>query len=493
MKKLNKDIALLFLYSMSNTIFFIWPVIYPYLGSYIIHSNPSITLKKLFSTTLGLVLGPTVGNLFLPKFYFLFGIKKTIQIGGFLNLLNCYFYYKVNSIFLVFFNVLLSGAIYQLTILSITYYLSKKHDNGYIYCNYAFIGQNIANIIWPFFALKLINPNNIGMTASHIINNEIDIFFPWEISKNFPLLMNILGFTSFLFTIIPSFFLQDPEIMKPHFFLWINTFFSNNKKNKEELSIAYDKSKIEDKDIFNNSIIGSKSILTDKSDLNKSNSIFTKNSSISEYLSQKSEKELSEEEAKKKANKIIKNPLFLILVLIISIRFAPLYYLVDNYKVLAYPILKNDQLISISLSFSSMLAILGQVFIKKLWESLGFYKCFGFIGFLSLLFHFIFITFATSSSFFMIVNFFFCRIIANLLYGAIYYIKFGLFDPKVAVHISKIFDFSLFLSVVICVGFNSALYDGTNSGFVFFIHFLLNIGSMVVFVIFFKDFEKKIM
>ena len=254
MKKLYKDIVLLFFYSMSNTIFFIWPMIYPYLGSYIIHSNPSITLKKLFSTTLGLLLGPTIGNLFLPKLYFLFGIKKTIQIGGFLNLLNCYLYYKVNSIFLVFLIVLLSGAIYQLTLLSITYYLSKKHKNGYLYCNYAFIGQNIANIIWPIFALKLINPNNIGMTGSHIINNEIDIFFPWEISKNFPLLMNILGLTSFLCTIIPSFFLKDPEKLKPHFFLWINNFFSNNKRNKEEINIIYEKSLNEDKDIFNKSI-----------------------------------------------------------------------------------------------------------------------------------------------------------------------------------------------------------------------------------------------
>lgn len=477
MKNLNKDIGLLFIYSMSNTIFFIWPVIYPYLGSYVIHSNSDLTLKKLFSTTLGLVLGPTIGNLFLPKMYFLFGIKKTIQIGGFLNLLNCILYYKINSILAIFLNVMFSGAIYQLTTLSITYYLTEKFENGYIYCNYAFVGQNISNILWPYFALKLMNPENIGMTAKHVINGEIDIYFPWEISKNFPMLMNILGLISFLLTMISSYFLIEPKKMKPHFMLWVNAVIFRNHRAIVELDLAY-------KESLTNSLLQ-----TSKSRISKSMISNETNENSKSFL----EKELSDEEAEQKANRIMKHPLFIILVLILSIRIAPLYYLVDNFKVLSYPILKSDTLISIALSISSLFAILGQVFIKKIWEKLDFYHSFLFLGFLNILFLFIYLRFSVYSSFFMISNFCFSRILINLCYGAIYFTKFGLFDSKIAIYISKFFDLIYFISVIFVVGFNYLLFDGINSSPVFMVHLFINILSTAFFIFYFRNFKDLMM
>ena len=242
MKNLKKDLLLLFLYSISNTIVFIWAVIYPYLGSYMKHENPEITLKQVFSTTLGLFLGITVGNLFLSKFYFLFGIKKTIQIGGIFNLLNCIFYFSFpSSVLIIFCNTIFTGAIYQLGVLSVTYYLSEKYENGYIYCTYAFIGNNVANVLWPYLALKLINPDNIGMTARSFINGEAENYFPWEISQNFPLLMTAIGLVNFFITIIPSIFLKDPPHITIHFLLWINAVILRNKRALEELDNEYKK------------------------------------------------------------------------------------------------------------------------------------------------------------------------------------------------------------------------------------------------------------
>ncbi len=140
MKKLTKEILLLLLYNCSNCMMSIWVIVFPYLFSYLIHYNPSLSLKEIFSSTIILFFGVVIGNFMLPRFYFFFGIKVTMKIGGYLNMINCLLFIYLKSIYTIYFNVMLLGLSYQFVILSTIYYLSQKFKDGHLNSSYCNIG-----------------------------------------------------------------------------------------------------------------------------------------------------------------------------------------------------------------------------------------------------------------------------------------------------------------------------------------------------------------
>ena len=202
MKRLYKDIIIIFIYNLYNTVYSQWPLIYPYLISYSNHYNPSINMKKGFFTTLFVFLGIPLSGFILPHLYFLFGIKRVMMLGGFFFLLNCIFFFYFTNFFALCLNSLFSGFIYQLGITSSSYFLSEKYENGFFFNNYVFMGQNISNFLWPFFCVWIVNPGNRNM----IVNEKGESFFPWEIICNFPYLMVIMGICSFFFLYYSTFF-----------------------------------------------------------------------------------------------------------------------------------------------------------------------------------------------------------------------------------------------------------------------------------------------
>ena len=477
MKELNKDLLLLFLYSMSNTLYYIWPIIYPYLGSYVKHYNQDLSMKMIFSTTIAMVFGITLGNIILPRLYFLFGIKKTMQIGGFCILVNCVLFYSFSTFFPILFNVLFCGTIYQLCIMSISYYLSEKYDNGYIYCNYVYVGQNVANIIWPYVAVFLINPNNKGMTDIFEEGGETENYFPWEISENFPLLMKTIGIVSFLIVMITTYFLKDPKHIKANFLPWIKALVKGNKSTLDSLSKSF-------KEQSFNSFSRN---LSEKEKSFKSSMNLSKDDDC--LLIEENKKEMTMEEAQAIASKISYSPYVLVFTLLISLRLAPLFYMVDNFKVISFGVLKNDKTISLSLSLSALISSLGQICIAPIWKKLDFFYTQALIFILTVINLVLYLKLSVNYGFFMFWILPFNRIIIQMAYGAGYLTKFGLFNPKIAVFVSKVIDNYYFISMVIAIIFNFLFFSQKDISTIFGVFLILNVIATVIFIVYFKNFK----
>lgn len=59
---------------------YVWPMLYPYIGSLLYYKNPDLSLKYFFSLSVFIFVGIFAANYFLPKLYFLVGIKKVFYI-----------------------------------------------------------------------------------------------------------------------------------------------------------------------------------------------------------------------------------------------------------------------------------------------------------------------------------------------------------------------------------------------------------------------------
>ena len=83
-----KDIIALWIISLSNSPYFIWPIILMYLASYQKHFDESTTFKEYFSFTLGLFFGFPIAGSFISKMIFLFGPINTMRFTGILSLFS---------------------------------------------------------------------------------------------------------------------------------------------------------------------------------------------------------------------------------------------------------------------------------------------------------------------------------------------------------------------------------------------------------------------
>ena len=426
-------------------------------------------MKKGFFTSLFLFLGIPFSGFLAPKLYFFFGIKKVMIINGFFFLINCILFLKFENFWLICINSFFSGFIYQLSRTSSSYFLSEKYKNGFFYENFVFMGSNLSNFIWPFIAVYIVNPKNKNM----IENNFGENFFPWEISKNFPVLIYSMGFISFFFVVIPIFFfLNDPISIKGHFFVYFKAIFSNNKKKLENLQNEYiEKSEKNSKQSFEKSI-------------------FSYSKNFSSYKSEtflESNKILTENEICEKIKKIQKNPKIFFLIFFFSLKLAPLIYFTDNYKLISFQILRSDSLISLALAFSSIFAIFGQILIIQIWKKFDFYKTHIFLSFLYFFNFFIFLKFG-KNKFFLITILIFNRFLCKMIYSSINFSKFAIFHPKVAIGISWLIDSCYFFSMVFATSFNFFFFNEGNTEKIFWVFFGVHVFGFCGFLWLFKDF-----
>ncbi len=160
MNELYKDVVALFFYASGNSLYFGYIVIYIYLASYLMNFDDSLSIKNTLNITVGFFFGIFVSNFFIPKLFFLIGIKKTMILGAVCFFINMNCFYLLANIYLALLNCIGGGICYQFGILCLNYYLSEKYEKGFIYSSYCFLGQNINMMLVPYLALKVINPEN---------------------------------------------------------------------------------------------------------------------------------------------------------------------------------------------------------------------------------------------------------------------------------------------------------------------------------------------
>ena len=89
--ELMKDLAITCIIMITDIIYFPFPIMLPYIYSYVKNIDESISFSWTYSTGVFMEIGSIIGNIILPKFFLIFGIKNTFIIGGFIYFLDCIF------------------------------------------------------------------------------------------------------------------------------------------------------------------------------------------------------------------------------------------------------------------------------------------------------------------------------------------------------------------------------------------------------------------
>lgn len=229
--ELIKDIIVLFLIAIGSNLHTHWAILYPYIGSYLKHHDSSITLVQVFSALLLAYIGNFIGNLILPKIFFVLGIKRTIQLGSILTLANCISFYMFTHIMLFYINMVIVGILAQFTNFSVTFYFSEKYENGVFYVPYVNLGIAANSFIWPFVMTIVINPNNRGMDEITYVNGFKEIYYSYDVSQRIVKCLNIYGLYVAIANVLLSQFLINPKTMKSRVSLWIKSRFQGDRKS----------------------------------------------------------------------------------------------------------------------------------------------------------------------------------------------------------------------------------------------------------------------
>lgn len=454
--ELLKDI-LITLIIMSNTSFFLqWSVIYPYLGSYYKYFDPSITLKGIFSCILVLYFGMFLGNLILPRFFYFFGLRKTLQIGSLFYFINLTCLYSFISMWGFCINILITGALVNFSYFTISVFFSQKYENGILYCPIVFMGVSIGAMIWPLVINVVINPDNHSMDVSSNLNGYRENYYAYSVSKRVVHYLNFHGLFALVVNGFLCQFLTDPQNHQGVLSLYLKSWWGSNAKGQdknEDYNIV--KKNIEERlsENIRESIQKSRELL----DHYRQSIDASKNHDLEHELLEK--KDNATETSKPLSGDVDKykeavSPRFLFLLLVSTVRASAVVYFSNNCKYIGNLFIKDDNLISTLISLTSALEIIFRMTGSYFWLKLEFFKTMYVLLASSIVFNLMFMYLFPLN----LYSFAFLLIICRILYGvnaAVTHITlFSLYPSETAIYLYKIFDNTTLAGLVYAVFLN---------------------------------------
>ena len=475
-KRLKIDLALFSIIYLPSCIVCFYSSIFPYLGSFMKHFNNNIKLTSLFQYFPIIYLGFPMGNFMFEKFLFFFGFKKSLYILSVLFFLYTIFLFNISSMLCYIISLLLQGFFYQIFTTAISFYFCYKYKNGSDLVSYTYGFKNFLNFVFPCLALKIINPNNFRIND----DNSNDIYFNWNVSKNITYFLLFFGISSLISSIICIWFLDDLKIKEnwKYYFLFffdkkkiekLNNYFQNQLKNKKEIH-AYEESLLSD-------------------NISSSIHIFEKNNS--ENLSNQNEEPEENNIDLIKYNKIKKSGLFIGFFLITSVKYSSLFYFAENFKYITMIYYKNDEIITIFISLSCLIAVFTGFISPSIYRKLGFYIYNAFCIFLNILISGIIFFFGKEYPIVLLFSLLLVRFDLNLNYVLTVFCLYGIFGAKLGLKLSKFFDYSFFFGMsfgIFCSNFFNISKDFNLFKLFFGVEFVI----LLVFLYYFKNFEKNL-
>ena len=432
--ELIKDLLITCIIMITDMIYMPFPVMLPYLYSYIKHIDESISLSWAYSTMVFIYTGSICGNIILPKFFLIFGIKKTFILGGIIYFFDCCFF----TIFAGKYTLLIFGFIGGISLnfktLPTNFYLTNKYENGVEYLPYSYIGQSIGVIVWSIVIAVIVNPLNKNMDAVSFYNGYKEEYFDKIVSSQITPFLLINGLSGVIVITFLAMFLNVPEYLSGNFSLWWKS-LGNDEDAKKELA-----KKLEEMNQTTNiehcNISVSMSL---NKEYNKEISILSKslnNSKTQSLIEQQNKTDNIEEEITKELYSLK----FIIFVIIIFIKNSSTTLLVNCFKIFAIKIIKNDGLASIIYCISTLADIFGRFAVSYCWKKFGFYKTHIYNFIYNITFNILFIIsgYHNKTTFIIVIAFQSLAWAFGYLLG--HTTMFGLFRPRKAVGLSKAFD-----------------------------------------------------
>ena len=265
-------------------------------------------MRDVYTAFTGSFFGKFLGNSFVPYLIFFLGSKKTIQLGGILYFLQNYYFAEFPSKITLYIGAIFNGFVFQFKSLPVNFFMSKKYENGILYSDHIYSGFSISAFFWSLVLTFIINPNNEKMDKITYINGYEEKYFNKTISDRVKIYYLLNGIVSLIIILIFAQFIKEPSNFTPSYKYYYKKFFGNlTEEDKINFNSSLEKIK-KDPILDSNSSISinlNKKILKEKS-----NSL----------LENKPEKEETMEFHREIANKEMKKPKFILLILIFVLK-----------------------------------------------------------------------------------------------------------------------------------------------------------------------------
>ena len=468
--ELFKEIVCFIIILATDGVFYTCTIFYPYLATYYKQYDETISMRDVFTGFGTCLIGKLIGNFFLPYVIIFLGCKKTLQLGAILYFINFYIFAEYPSRLTLYFNPIFQGIIFQFKILPINFFMSKKYENGIMYSDHIYSGFSISAFIWSLCLAFIINPQNKEMDKVTYINGYEEKYFNKTISDRMEIFLLFNGIISLFFIMICTYLIKDPINLFPSYKYYLKRFFGNLTE--------------EEKNDYNSSLVKLKEEISNSSiDLNKS--LLKDNLNL---LENKNEKNQNMNIFREKANKEMKNPKFILLILIFLLKSASCSYFYNYSKYISYSIVNNDRLISVLFAFVSIPDIAARYILTFIWNKHGFYRTMIISTCLSIFLDLIFLFIGYRNSYVFIF-----LIFAQVFNFALGYLLgnmtlFSLYKPEIALFLSKAFESYMLFRKYYTISLNYFFVYGNNY---FYIFFIMLIGEFIALYLFIINFKKK--
>ena len=455
--------------SAANVVFLIYSVFYPYLASYLKLTDPSFTMKTLFSYFLLAYVGFGFASQFTNAYLYLFGFKNAIMINGFVNILHNFGFAYLKSRAGIAICTILMGSTSEVTLILCTLFFKEHYPkDAEIHYTKCSGGKMFGTAFWTIALAYLVNPNNKGLEWEVEENGIVNRYYSQEISQN---IVSALFYNSIYVAIIyVAVLFYIPK--------------SNIYKGLEIMRLRKN-SCTEHLDEFNDSRELMISAMNENraSETNNSKNPFRlKNEGvIGEDWEQMEENLLTKEADDFSYSKEIVSQKFLILFMLSIIRLSENNFIIDNYKLQGAALTDNDHLLNQVFAFAGFLSFFSRTYSGLLWEKLGSRKVHTIILIITVLIDLTYIFLVEHSFYVYALSVCIVRPLNqfNLLLSVL--VLYSNYKPKIALRLSMVFDLTYILPIIMVVLLNQYLVIGTHYRPVYM--FYLAIDSFGLFIV----------
>lgn len=487
MQNLTLDLILFFTIIGMACLFPVWPLLYPYIGSYVKHIHKDISFNALYYNFAVVYMGMFAGNALLPKLFFILGIRKTVQVGSFLYVLNCVLFTQWTTLMGFYFNVATMGFVIQFFMFTAAYFFTEKYENGLLYIGYVAIGGTAGSFFWPFILNIMVNPDNELMTEVNYINGHKESYYSYGVSMRMKGFMFLHGFVVFLTNFLLSRFIQNPEKHQSKVSLWFKNFINRNPVATEEMKSQYE---IYQKD-YRRSISSSyrKSIAhhthIPKRKVDKDVELLDRTPSYEriESITQLAEQQENDRRMQiaKEARAELKSSRFICLMMITGIKCASPVYFMNNFKYMADYIVKNDTLTSNIFSFSAITGTIGRLVSVPIWKYLDFEGAYIMNLVVDIVFNLFFIFISANNPMAFLVQGLVGRLTQSYSYSINSFTVFGLYGVEKGLYLVKVYDTSMFFAIIYTAVLNSVIVEEGSYTMIFWFFIVTEIGALYLF------------
>lgn len=435
--------------------FSIWGIIIPYYYSYSKHYHETRTVKEVFGATLFIFVGLSFASIIMPRILYILGLKKALVLGSIMYALNNTMMYAFTGIVSIYLTAVVNGMVYRYFQLLTILYFTEKHPTIATKCyGIANNGTAFSALILSYVCTLYINPGNRNMEERSTINGYEEPYFSTDISFRFPGFMNIQSIYGVIVVLGLVQFISDPEKYKSHYKGLKSLLTPIDQDSRIQIAETYD------------SIHRSVSFMRLKQ--NKSFFEGSKSAFRSKLLEAIELKDKEDNNLNSFASDSIRETSFHVITFHSEVRTVSFWlifittvarismpnYLIDNFKVLGYLVTTNDKFLTLFFSISSFTGILGGAVAAIIYERIGMINTFILSLAVSVITDFTNATIGQSSTFIFIVAFVLMRASFSFSMQVSNIVIFSLYGPSLGLSLSKIFDISAPIAMVVMVVFN---------------------------------------